>query len=133
MGENVATLDEHGPAIDVVEAGQAVEKGRLARSGWAHDRHELTAAHGEGDVVEGYDLPARRPIELAHIAGYQQRRRVLADHGVVHGRLPLRCPSGSSLAPSRTRVEGPAPLHALIATLVSSVRVFEDLRPWFEC
>jgi hypothetical protein len=36
-----------------LEPGEYPKEGRLARSRWSKERHELTVPHRQGDVVEG--------------------------------------------------------------------------------
>jgi hypothetical protein len=67
VGADVAT-------VDVVEAGQAVEQGRLAGSGRTHHGDELAVCDVDVQVVEGDDLTGTGPVHLPHgLRGEDQR------------------------------------------------------------
>ena len=55
-GEEIAALDQYVAPVDVIEAGEAVEKSGLARSGRPHHGDHLAPLDTQVHVVEGEDL-----------------------------------------------------------------------------
>src|SRR5207247_2379794 len=56
--------DEHLPAGDPVETGQAVHQGRLARARRAHDGGELAGRQVHRDAVQRPHLRVALPVHL---------------------------------------------------------------------
>ena len=71
-GEQVLAGDQHPAAVDVVQPGQAVQQGGLARAGWAHHRHHLALTDGEVEVDQGLHLDLPGAVDLADPLGDQQ-------------------------------------------------------------
>ena len=65
----VDVADEHRPAGERVEAGEAVHQRRLARAGRAHDGGELAGGKVDADGVEGDDLGVTRAVDLGQTLG----------------------------------------------------------------
>src|SRR4029077_21130341 len=66
------TLDDGAPeggapAGGGQEAGQDLEKGRLAAAGWPDHRHERALLDGEADSLEGGDPAVPRRVELREV------------------------------------------------------------------
>ena len=60
----IDTFDDHLPAVDYVQAGEAVEQGRLAAAGWAHDRYHLSGFDLQVDAAQCVHLHAARVVRL---------------------------------------------------------------------
>src|SRR5439155_10362834 len=76
------SVEEDAPAVDVVEAGEAVEEGRLAGARRPHHGEKLARLDAEIEPAEGLDLLAGRPVHLADLLGGENRR--------VHGSSLVR-------------------------------------------
>ena len=59
------SVDEDAAAVDVVEAGDAVEQRGLTRPGRAHDGEEFAVSDGQIEALQGDDLVASGAIDLA--------------------------------------------------------------------
>src|SRR5206468_2983629 len=64
--EQVATVHHDAPAIDVVEAGQAVQQRRLPGPGRAHDADELTRFDRQVEVTQCRYLDRAGPVDLPY-------------------------------------------------------------------
>jgi hypothetical protein len=66
-------LDAAG--VDVVQAGEAVEQGRLAAAGRAHDGHHFAPLHGGLDPAQCLDAGRTGVVGLDDVDG--------SDDGVI--------------------------------------------------
>jgi hypothetical protein len=89
--EQVLAGDQHPAAVDVVQAGQAVQQGGLARSGWPHDRHHLALVDGEVQVDQGLHLDLPGAVHLADLLGDEQRGTSVVGRA-RRGRLAVSLP-----------------------------------------
>ena len=90
-----AAVEDDTTAVDVVEAGEAVEQCGLARARGAHHRDELTGTHAQVHVPQRPHLAGPGAVDLAHpFRGEQRsgrdcrrpRRRVVRSHRLpAHG------------------------------------------------
>ena len=86
LGKVLAFQDDLA-ASDVIEAGETVEKRRLAAARWTHDGDHLAAAHFEVDVDEGLDAQAAGLVGLAETASLNDRLGRSGTGGRKGGRL----------------------------------------------
>jgi hypothetical protein len=83
-GEQVLALDQDPAAVDVVQPGQAIQQGGLARPGWTHHRDQLPPVHGQVEPDQGLHLDLAGPVDLPHLLGHQQRLAALVKRDAAH-------------------------------------------------
>src|SRR6266508_68631 len=71
--EQVLAVEQHPAAVDVVQAGQAVQQRGLTGARGAHDGDHLAAADPKVQVDQRLHLDLTRPVDLADVLGKQQR------------------------------------------------------------
>src|SRR5439155_26418743 len=85
---NGAPVEEDLAAVRAVDAGHALDQGRLARAVVADECHDLSVAHLEVDIGERLHRPERlrdtaelEDRRLAHGVGFPTRKPVEAPDG----------------------------------------------------
>jgi hypothetical protein len=84
-------VDDYAAAIDLVEAGEAIQKRRLARAGGSHHGDELAVRHLQVEPVQGDDVVGAGAVHLADALGDE-------DRGLVHHAPPVSSLSWVSAA-----------------------------------
>src|SRR5439155_26749542 len=68
------TADSHPAAIRVIEPGEAIDKGRLAASGWAGERHCLACGDRERNPAQRERFVVAYVVETIEIVGLERLR-----------------------------------------------------------
>ena len=76
---DVVTVEADGAAVDVVEAHEQVDEGRLAAAGWADDRDALAGSHVEIEIA---DERAFGRVGKAHVLDIDQSCRIGQDNRI---------------------------------------------------
>ena len=129
----VVAADADGAGLDVVEPGDEVGDGRLARAGRPDERDHLAGLGGEGDLVEHLAGVAR----LGAGDGLQRGQRDLVGAGVGEGDVvELEPRRGGAAAPTASgfswisdgRSSTSKTRSKLTSAVITSMRTLE--RPW---